>query len=179
MAEEIDEGPERRTHLAPRGIVDIETFEGRAPVVQHAQKPPFPYVFLDTLFEDEGKTGAIERRLADKALVRDQQRTIDIHHKCLAVLFQFPPVDQPAGKAAANAAMMDEIARMLRHRMACEISRRADHGAAPLRTGADCDHVLFQMFTEAQARIEPLGNDILEAIIRVDVERDIRIAVEE
>ncbi len=65
-------------------IVDVESLEGRAPVLQHADQPPVGQRHAHIVLEDEGETGAVDGRLGDEMILVQDQRSLDRHLDFLA-----------------------------------------------------------------------------------------------
>ena len=112
--EEIHKCPQRRAHLAAAGIVDEEAVEGRAPVFQHADQPAIGKRRAHIILEDKGEPGAVDRRLGDQMVLVEDQRPLSGEFDLFAILFEFPAVENAAGKTEADAAVIGKLARMLR-----------------------------------------------------------------
>ena len=64
-------------------------------------------------------------------------------------------------------------------RVAGEVFWRTHHGQPPIRAYANGDHVFADRFAHADAGIKSLLDDVGEAIVDVELQRDIRVAGQE
>ena len=72
--------------------------------------------------------------------------------------------------------MLGQVLRRPRRRAAREIGGRADHRHAQVRPDAHGDHVLGDLLAEPHAGVEALGDDVGQAVVDDELDRDVGIA---
>ena len=108
------------------------------------------------------------------------QRPARIDAQDLSVPLELPFRRPAAREAAADAGMVQKVARVLRTAAPVEIGRRRDRGEALLaRADRHGDHVLFEPLVVADAGIAARGQHIDEAVLGDHVEADVRIGGQE
>src|SRR5437899_435293 len=113
---EIDEGTQRRWHLPPARIVQIEARKGRRPLLQQAPKLPGGNEGPDLIVEKVRKADAVERRADRNLRLVDDQRAFDRRLELLLVALELPAIEAAVGRQAKiDAAVAAQIARRLRH----------------------------------------------------------------
>ncbi len=135
-------------------------------------------IFEETDDADAGKSG-IDGEIGRGAGAHEQRpRGLDAHH--LAGAFKFPYGHRATGEAAAEARVIEELARMLRATMAIEVGgSRSSREALGTRTDGHCDHVLLQALFITDPGVETGSEHIDEAILSNHLQANVRIGCEE
>jgi len=109
-----------------------------------------------------------------------EERAGRIHPHHLAVALELPRRHCPAGEAAAQACVAEQVARVLGSAVALQIGgrsgRREALDARPDRHG---DHVFLQPFVVADTRVTPGRKNVDEAVVGDHLQSDLRISGEE
>src|SRR6267378_3423361 len=119
---EIEERTQRRRHLPPARIVQIEAWKGRRPLLQHAPKLPGGDEGPDLIVEKVRKADAVERRADRNLRLIDDQRAFDRRLELLLAALELPAIEAAVGRPAeVDAAVPAQIARRLGHAEAFDI----------------------------------------------------------
>ena len=122
--------------------------------------------------------GGVDRKVARSADA-DEQRPgrLDPHH--LALALELPWRRHPAGEAAAQTSVAEQIARMRGPAATVEISGRRGGGEAlHARPDRHRDHVLLQPLIEADAGVAAGGDHVDETVFADDLKLDVGIGGE-
>ncbi|XXX57229.1 hypothetical protein WMF19_03775 [Sorangium sp. So ce124] len=107
---------------------------------------------------------------------RPAHRDIEV----LPVLGELPPVDVPARDLpVVDARVRVQVARVLRLPARGEIRGRPHDGDALFLADADRDHLAVERLAEADARVEPLRDDVREPVLDRHVDADRRVGRDE
>src|SRR5258706_11089256 len=97
---EIEEGAQRRRHLPPARIVEMEARKGRRPLLQQAPELSGGDEGLDLIVEKVRKADAVERRAdRDLGLIHDQ-RAFDRGLELLLTALELPAIEAAVGRPA-------------------------------------------------------------------------------
>ena len=110
----------------------------------------------------------------------NEQRARRVHPDHLAVALELPRRHRAAGEATAEAGVAEQVARVPRPAATIEIGGRSrGREALDARPDRHRDHVLFQPFVVADARVAPGRQHIDEAVLGDDLQADLGIGGQE
>ena len=132
-------------------------------------------IFHDTS-EAEPGDGSTEHH----GRVVEDKLTFHADFQLASVLSQLPGVDPAGGRQPqVDALVVGQVLRRVRLRVGCKIGGRSDHRHAQIRPDAQRDHILGDLLAEANAGIEPFGDDVGQAGIDRQFDMDVRVAGQE
>ena len=159
--------------MVAAGEVEKEPGKRRQEILQQrheiAALDPRPEGLLDT----EGDAATGQRGADHQQHVVGGDLRVHLHVEGLAVLDELPAVRRRGRRhAPADAAVVHQLARVLRRAVAGDVGGRG-HGQFALRAGdGHGHHVLFDYLAQAHAGIEAGGYDVVLFVADGDIERD-------
>ncbi|MNC36025.1 hypothetical protein D3C75_845290 [compost metagenome] len=150
----------------PAGVVQREAWKGRRERCQDSRQALCLDVWQGQLLKGVGDPDAFQCRLRTEQGVRNGQVALDLVLDDFLIHLELPFVDRAcSGEAEADAVVLHEVVRMAGRGEAREIIRRGDDGDCDGAAKGKGDHVLVQIFSHANARIETPLDDVDEAFV--------------
>src|ERR1041385_5902238 len=175
----LDERRECRRQLPLTRIIEEETGEGRAPILEHAHELPLCEMRRRALLRHERQTHAVERGPDHDLDVIDDQWAVHRDGEGLLALVELPPIHAGGSVTKVDAAVVGEVTRRGRLWVRLEIAWRAHNGRPGVLGYAERYHVPLDEFPEMDAGVEAAGHEVDAAFIGRNVEHDVRVLARE
>src|SRR5580692_1257441 len=124
--DEIDKGPQWRRHKPASGIIEIRPRETLPPGFEDRLERAAFKVWPQPILEQGHDAGARDRNIDEQisgAAEAHRQRARHVDLDDLTIALELPVHGRPAWKAALQAGMAEQVARVLRSASSIEIGR--------------------------------------------------------
>ena len=97
-AKEINECAQSGPHLAAAWVIKIKARKRLAPIFEHSDQTPILQRIANVVFEQIGKTGAVENGIKNQPVIIEDEWAVDGNFQLLTRFFKLPAIDTPTGK---------------------------------------------------------------------------------
>src|SRR5438552_6785582 len=165
-SERVDQRLKRRRLVTAARVIEEETVERSAPVLEHPHEAPTRDVLRRVLFQLEGQSHAVQRGPQRELDVIDDEGSRHGDGDRPAALLELPSIDGAVGAhAISDAAVGRQVARRLRLRVRTEVRWGGDDGGALLTRDLHGHHVALEELAEVDAGVEPAGDQVAAAVV--------------
>ncbi len=178
--EKIDEGPERRGHVAAAVVVEVGPFEGLPPVLEDGRQAAIGERLSDEVLEGVDDTQAVDRRTGLQVMGGGHELALWRYAQGSTVLLEFKNTHLAALETMAEQLMPGQIGWVSRRAVGREVARRrSGDEALPARADGNGDHVLGQAFLVAHPGVVARRDDVDKGVLHHHFDVHRRVELEE